>query len=259
MGTGAGYLLAAFATELPDWEIVGHDLNNAKEASIRAGGATEFYSGDLSTILGKFDLITLNHVLEHLTDPVTVLKQAVALLKPDGHLVVIVPCFHTVYTDFYFWEHCSHFTPRSLNVVSSLVGLDIVNKMEGLLGTVEIGFIAKRSEKEYPAFAVEAVRWAQSLPGFIRSQAKGKRINIFGVYGVGMWLGAMLKGELSFFVDDDPLKQGTRFAGCLIISVDEVPEGDTVFVAYNNPEASLKMCERLKLHRPGVNFLAPPA
>ena len=35
--------------------------------------------------------------------------------------------------------------------------------------------------------------------------------------------------------------------------------GDTVFVAYNNPEASLKMCEKLKFRRPGVNFIAPPA
>ena len=259
IGTGAGYLLAAFAAELPGWEIVGHDLNNVKEAGIRAGGATEFYTGDLDTIPGKYDLITLNHVLEHLTDPVTVLWKAAALLKPDGHLVVIVPCFHTVYTDFFFWEHCSHFTPRSLSIAASLAGFDVVNKMEGLLGSVEIGFIAKRSQNEYPALEAEAVRWAQSLPGFIRGQAKGKRINVFGVYGVGMWLGAMLKGEISFFVDDDPSKQGSRFAGCLIVGVDEIPEGDTVFVAYNNPEASLKMCEKLKFRRPGVNFIAPPA
>jgi hypothetical protein len=73
-----------------------------------------------------------------------------------------------------------------------------------------------------------------------------------------MWLGAILKGELSFFVDDDPSKQGCSFAGCPIISVDEIPEGGMVFVAYNNPDASLMMCEKLKLRRPGVRFVVPP-
>lgn len=256
--TGAGFLLEGFAAQLPGWEIVGHDLNNAKEATIRAAGATEFYAGDLGTVPGKYDLITMNHVLEHLADPVAMLKQAAALLKGDGHLAVMIPCFQIVYTDFFLMDHCSHFTPKSLNVAASMAGLDIVHKMEGLLGFVEIGFCAKRCEKEYPGLELEALRWAQSVPGFIRSQAQGKRINVFGVKGIGMWLGAMLKGEISFIVDDDPLRQGTRFAGCLVIGLDKVPEGDTVFVAYNNPDASLKMCEKLKRRRPGVNFLAPP-
>ena len=147
VGTGMGYLLAAFAEELPQFDIVGYDLNDEKEESIRANGATDFYSGSLENIPKKFDLITLNHVLEHLADPVTVLKQAAALLKPEGYLAVIVPCFKYVYTDFFFLEHCSHFTESSLNVVSALAGLSIVDRLEGRLGRIEIGFVAQRSEK----------------------------------------------------------------------------------------------------------------
>jgi hypothetical protein len=63
---------------------------------------------------------------------------------------------------------------------------------------------------------------------------------------------------LSFYVDDDPAKQGTRFADCPIISVGEIPEGSVVIVAFNNPEASFKMCERLKQARPEIDFIAPP-
>jgi SAM-dependent methyltransferase len=258
VGTGAGHLLAAFSEALPGFDIVGYDLNNDKEDLIRANGATDCYFESLEDIPKKFDIITLNHVLEHVPDPVTILKQASALLKPDGYLAVIVPCYKTVYTDFFFLEHCSHFTEKSLNVVSALAGLSILSRLQGVLGLIEIGFVAQRSEKYRSVTPIEAIRWAQLLPEFIRGYATHQQIGIFGVNGAGMWLGTMLKGQLSFYVDDDPAKQGTRFADCPIISVGEIPEGSVVIVAFNNPEASFKMCERLKQARPEIDFIAPP-
>lgn len=258
VGTGMGYLLAAFSEELPQFDRVGYDLNNEKEEFIRANGATDFYSGSLEDIPKKFDLITLNHVLEHLPDPVTVLKQASALLKPGGYLAAIVPCFKSVYTDFFFLEHCSHFTESSLNVVSALAGLSIVNRLEGLLGRIEIGFVSQRSEKAASASPVEALEWAQSLPEFIRAFGRQRKIGVFGVYGAGMWLGVVLKGQLSFYVDEDPLKHGTTFADCPVIGVPEIPEDSVVVVAFNTPDASRQMCERLKQLRPEIDFVAPP-
>jgi len=104
----------------------------------------------------------------------------------------------------------------------------------------------------------EAIAWAQSLPDFIRGYGKERPIGIFGVNGAGMWLGAVLKGQLSFYVDEDPAKQGTEFAECPIIGVSEIPEDSVVIVAFNNPAASRSMCERLKRIRPEINFVAPP-
>jgi SAM-dependent methyltransferase len=255
VGTGMGHLLAAFAAELPKFDIVGYDLSNDKEEAIRANGATDCYFGSLENIPKKFDIITLNHVLEHLIDPVTILKQASALLKPDGYLAVIVPCFKAVYTDFFFLEHCSHFTENSLNVVSALAGLSILNRLEGVLGLTEIGFVSRRSEEHRSVTPIEAIQWAESLPEFIRRYGQQKQVGIFGVNGAGMWLGTVLKGQLSFFVDDDPAKQGTTFADCPIIGINEIPEGAVVMVPFNNPEASRKMCERLRQARPEINFI----
>ena len=258
VGTGTGYLLAAFAEELPHFDIVGYDLNDEKEAIVRANGATDFYSGSLATVPKQFDLITLNHVLEHIPDPVTVLKQAAALLKPDGRLAVIVPCYKTVYTDFFFLEHCSHFTERSLNVVSALAGLSIIDRLDGVLGLTEIGFVSRHSETPGSVTPVDAVAWSQSLSDFIRRHGKQKPIGIFGVNGAGMWLGAVLEDRVSFYVDDDPSKQGTDFAGSPIISVSDIPDGALVVVPFNNPEASRKMRDRLQKARPDIDFVAPP-
>lgn len=43
--------------------------------------------------LGKFDVITMWHVLEHLEQPVELLKELRSMLAPDGALVVSVPNF----------------------------------------------------------------------------------------------------------------------------------------------------------------------
>jgi SAM-dependent methyltransferase len=45
--------------------------------------------------LGKFDIITLWHVLEHVTRPVDVLKKLSGLLAPDGVMIVSVPNFQS--------------------------------------------------------------------------------------------------------------------------------------------------------------------
>jgi hypothetical protein len=44
-----------------------------------------------------------------------------------------------------------------------------------------------------------------------------KQVGIFGVNEAGMWLGTVLKGQ-----------QGTTFADCPIIGVNEIPEGAVV-------------------------------
>jgi hypothetical protein len=40
--------------------------------------------------------------------------------------------------------------------------------------------------------------------------------------------------------------------------VAEIPEDSVVVVAFNTPEASRKMCERLQQLRPEIDFVAPP-
>lgn len=54
-----------------------------------------FGDGDASYMKGvsenKFNTVYASHVLEHLTDPVIALKNWYRILKPNGHLIVLVP------------------------------------------------------------------------------------------------------------------------------------------------------------------------
>lgn len=263
IGCGTGTFLTAFSAEKPGWTVAGQDVSSLNRDRILQIKGAEFYEGPLENVGGKFNVITLNHVLEHLTAPIDVLRSAANLLEPGGVIVGRVPSFLAVHTDFYLLEHCSHFTRQTLGTLAAMAGLSIVQEISP--APIEIGFVAIRSEgrpnvtRDGTAAdnALQCLSWAKSLPEFVRTHAKGRRAGIFGVGGAGIWLGAALRGVISFYVDDDPSKQGHRFAGCPIVSARDIPDGAVVFVTFNSPEASQRICQRLRSENPKVEFMAP--
>jgi len=78
-------------------------------------------SASLSALRGPFDLLFLNHVLEHVAQPLVFLKQAAGLLSSDGVVYVETP-----YADYRFkadvFPHVFFFTPRSLALLGEQLG-----------------------------------------------------------------------------------------------------------------------------------------
>lgn len=63
-----------------------------------------------------FDLVFLNHALEHVTDVIAVMNEVHRILKPRGHVVIQVPYFRS--TDAYGDPTHKHFfTARTLDYV----------------------------------------------------------------------------------------------------------------------------------------------
>lgn len=91
VGFGSGVFLTR-ASQL-GWDVFGADFDpvvveNAlkRGLNVRLGGIEAY-----SECSGYFDLITLNHVLEHVHDPIALLASAFLLLKPGGSLYVATP------------------------------------------------------------------------------------------------------------------------------------------------------------------------
>lgn len=269
IGCGAGRFLEAFRTEKPGWSLAGYDVGDLHANSVRTLSGAEFFhgTGALREIPLKFDLITLNHVVEHLTDPVSVLRDAAKLLKPEGRLLIRVPSFEAVNTDFFLLEHCSHFTVETLSHALNLAGFEVIREIPDF-SPIEIGLVARSSANTAApgSYQAETIRertyqclaWAESLPKLIRAFSGGAQTGILGVGGAGIWLGVYMRGEISFYVDEDPGKQGHHFAGCPIIRASQIPPDAKVFVTFNNPEASSKICARLSETYPDKIFIAAP-
>ena len=75
------------------WDVVGLDPDSKAVANCQSLGLNAIHGGveyfdDQSAM---FDVITLNHVIEHVHDPISVLKACYRLLKPGGQLSLETP------------------------------------------------------------------------------------------------------------------------------------------------------------------------
>lgn len=90
IGCGSGFTASLFAKN--GWSVSGVEFSDET-----ASHARETYHIDVVTAVselrGTFDLILINHVLEHCFDPELLLHECKSLLSPTGRLVVAVPNF----------------------------------------------------------------------------------------------------------------------------------------------------------------------
>lgn len=91
-GTGGNLpMLAGFG------EVVGAEYDAGAAVLARARGVCEVVRaglpGGMPFVAGRFDLITLLDVLEHIDDDAASLRTLAGLLAPGGHLLITVPAF----------------------------------------------------------------------------------------------------------------------------------------------------------------------
>ncbi|MGI6855491.1 class I SAM-dependent methyltransferase [Mesorhizobium sp. 1B3] len=135
-GCGLGGMLDELASEA-SW-AAGLEPNKERAAIVRGRGHNVI--GGLSSLEeGSIDVVTMFHVLEHLTEPVAILEAVRRVLRPGGTLLVEVPhardALFTLYDceafkRFTFWsEHLVLHTRRSLQALLRHVGYEAVETM----------------------------------------------------------------------------------------------------------------------------------
>ena len=127
-----------FAQRLKLW---GFDVTGCEWDPIAAGRAI---SGGINVITkdfmkaefpeSYFDVVTMNHVLEHFSNPQAAVHKARKILKDGGRLIVVVPnasaLSRFVFREFWFnWEiprHLFHFTSDTLKNLTMNEGFETV-------------------------------------------------------------------------------------------------------------------------------------
>lgn len=91
VGCGNGQML----NEMKDlgWDVTGIDVDSAAVAQARSLGL-KVEEGALEPGMfeeGSFDAVAMSHVIEHLHDPRTILRECLHVLRPGGKLVLVTP------------------------------------------------------------------------------------------------------------------------------------------------------------------------
>ncbi len=122
------------------------------------------YVCDLASIPveeSRFDHVVFNQVMEHLPDPLSVLKELRRVLKPGGTLICTCPLFyeeHEIPYDFYRYTQFAH------RYLFEQAGLEIesLEWLEGYFGT--IGY---QLESIYRYLPVNPARFSAGLLGWL--------------------------------------------------------------------------------------------
>lgn len=135
LDVGSGLGVFPFRMKEAGWDCTALDpdpqaaLHLANVVGVRAV-AGDFFEVK-SEQLGHFDVITLNKVIEHIEDPVAMLRKATGLLKQGGVLYLEVPDVAAAVEgpgrEEFFVEHHHVFSPASLVMAVKRAGLEMVS------------------------------------------------------------------------------------------------------------------------------------
>jgi len=91
IGCGSGRFLGRMRKA--GWDVAGVEIDRISADRARSSGVGSVFDDLNAPALGShsFDAITMNHVIEHLYDPIGSLRRCLELLKPGGRLTVVTP------------------------------------------------------------------------------------------------------------------------------------------------------------------------
>jgi len=133
LGCGTGEFIArleelhaeAWGTDI-DRPAVQIARNNFHLKNVYPLAMEEFFKKDLPA----FDYITIFEVLEHVTNPLEILRQAKNFLKSGGKLIISLPSKKRIFPELSKWDyplhHFSQWSPTAMGKFLSLIGYENV-------------------------------------------------------------------------------------------------------------------------------------
>lgn len=155
VGCGDGAFM--FRARRHGWQVRGIEVNESAVASARAAGL-EVHHGDLALAgfgPASFDVVRAWHVLEHVADPLSLLRLMAPLLRPAGILILGVPDYGSPvrrlagarWSGLQPEYHLSHFRRSTLRLAVERAGLDVVS-----LGHRSVGTAFSTLTEAWPVF-----------------------------------------------------------------------------------------------------------
>ena len=155
-GCGTGALIHHLNKN--NWEACGVEPS---EKARNFSSATDcLYSSLASLPQTNFDIIALWHVLEHLPDPTSSLKEFHTQLKQGGYLFLALPNFNSFDANYYkdYWaaydvpRHLWHFSAQGITQLCDQCGLELVASKGLLLDAFYVSYLSEQHQKSKAAF-----------------------------------------------------------------------------------------------------------
>ena len=185
VGCGAGNRLPLFAAL--GWRVTGQDVDAEAAAQAQRTSGVEIHVGPVEELAGRgrrFDAIVMNHVIEHVLDPVELLRTCLAMLRPGATLICVTPnadswghrAFGISWMGLDPPRHLTLFTPSNLQIAAKMAGhpdpqvsTSCVNAQAFAVGSLEIASKGRYDMDGRPA----------RRSGFLSMLAQFRALNAF--------------------------------------------------------------------------------
>ena len=164
VGCAAGYFLQVMREA--GWEAEGVDLSPEIVRYARERfGLQHVHTGTLEAVnlaATKYDLVTFWDVIEHVHDPLKLLRQAVGLVRDGGYIILetqnvesfLARLLGRRWHHFKHLEHLYHFSPTTIERLLHLAGLRVVALTPRHAGKfVSFDFVQERAGRLSPLFS----------------------------------------------------------------------------------------------------------
>jgi 2-polyprenyl-3-methyl-5-hydroxy-6-metoxy-1,4-benzoquinol methylase len=127
VGSGTGHILKSVKDRFPDISITSVEPSKSLQLYLNKLGFNPV--SELEQVQEQFDSIILMEVIEHVCDPVSLMKQLKSYLKQDGKIFLTTPCgqLHDGRRNKMAFEERTHvhfFTEASLQLTCQKAGLN---------------------------------------------------------------------------------------------------------------------------------------
>lgn len=140
VGCGPGSFLHGAMSR--GWQAHGIESSQSQVEYCLAHGKSATFVADFPQMPDddrRFDVVTFNHVLEHVPSPTTYLRKAFSLLKPGGKVFIAVPNFDSLHARLFgkYWMHLDvprhlfQFTPQTLDCCIAAAGGNSIHTHAG--------------------------------------------------------------------------------------------------------------------------------
>lgn len=141
-GCGQGLFLTTLAEAFPEGRFFGYEIADENVQEQRLDGRLTIFRGDPEFFwehVPSLDIVTMNHVVEHLPEPLAVLRQISSKLRPGGVLEGQTPnsnsferkIFGTRWSGFHAPRHTVIFSRTGLDTALRNAGFDRVEITSG--------------------------------------------------------------------------------------------------------------------------------
>lgn len=217
----------------------------------------EFYTGKLKK--NDFDLILCTGVLEHVPNPIKLIKNIKKHLNPDGKIVIGVPNFKKKYDDIIVADHLNKFSEKSLNYLynktkTNLIYRDPNKNSIWILDIINNNFKKKNNIK----FKFNIINKKEILQYFLKTKKqfnnfinlKDKNLAFYGSGNIGLFFlinSKYVKKVKYLILDDNSLPK--KFLNMKVISLSKLKKYKikNVFLSANQMHHKIMLNKLRKL------------